>query len=301
MTEASPSTTSMETSGLPRLDIRQRIADIDDLPSLPEMATQILKLRDDADATVEQLVGIVQLDPAMAALVIRYANSPLYGHNNVDSLHDAIFRVLGFETVLFLALGSTLAQTFRLPDKGPLGMQRFWRNAVFSAALVQKLANLHGRRWNMKPGSAYLCALLHNMGYLVLATLFHSEYFWLNKVLDTRPDSPVIEIESQLLGITHAELGVVLADIWRLPAEVCVVIGEHHNLAYQGEYANTVKLVQITDQLLRSHQMSDADSDEISPLLCEQLALDDSEVYLALDDVLESSNTLDSMAKSFNA
>ena len=199
------------------------------------------------------------------------------------------------------ALGNALSQAFHLPEQGPLGIQRFWHNAVYSAALVQKMANTHGRRWNIKPGSAYLCALLHNIGFLVLAMLFESEYFWLNKVLDARTNSPVCEIETQLLGITHAELGFFLAESWHLPAEICVAIGEHHNPEYQGEYANTVRLIQITDQLLRSHQMSDADSDEVSPLLCEQLALEDDEIYLALDDVLESSNTLDAMVKSFGA
>lgn len=284
----------------PKLDLRERISQIDDLPSIPDMALRILELRDDPDATVEQLVEIIQMDPAMAAQVIRYANSPLYGqHGTIDSLQDAIFRVLGFETVLYLALGSALAKAFKLPSDGPFGLKTFWGNAVFSAALVQRVANLHGRELNIKPGAAYLCGLLHNIGYLVLAMLFESEYFWLNKVLTAKPEFPVTAMEYQLLGTSHTELAKLLMESWNLPEEIITVAKEHHNLEYEGDYANTVHLVQVCDQLLRSHNLSDADGSEISLDLCSKLKLDDSELYLAMDDVLESSDMLESMINLF--
>ncbi len=285
----------------PKLDIREQVASLDDLPMIPEMALRILELQDDADATVDQLASIIQMDPALSAQLIRYANSPLYGQrSSVDTLEDAIFRVLGFETVLYIALGSTLSQAFHLPRSGPIGLKTFWQNAVFSAALVQKLASQHQRQWQIKPGTAYLCALLHNIGYLVLATLFESEYFWLNKVIEARPDTAVVEIEKQLLGISHTELGKYLLESWHLPKEIVTVASEHHNLGYEGKHSDTVRLIQVTDQLLRSHKMSDADTDEISTGLCQKLGLDDSEIYLAMDDVLESSSVLNSMAKSFS-
>ena len=284
----------------PKLDLRDRINQIDDLPSIPDMALQLLELRDDPDATVDQLVGIIEHDPAMAAQVIRYANSPLYGQNGtIDSLQDAIFRVLGFETVLYIALGGALSKAFKLPSDGPFGLKVFWGNAVFSAALVQRVANLHGRELNIKPGSAYLCALLHNIGYLVLATLFESEYFWLNKVMTAKPEFPVTAMEYQLLGTSHTELAEILMESWGLPKEIITVAKEHHNIEYEGEHANMVYLVQVCDQLLRSHNLSDADTTEISLELCNKLNLDDSELYLAMDDVLESSDVLESMIRLF--
>jgi len=285
----------------PKLDLRERVDQIEDLPSIPDMALQLLELRDDPDATVEQLVGIIELDPAMSAQVIRYANSPLYGQNGiVDTLQDAIFRVLGFETVLYIALGGALSKAFQLPIDGPFGLKAFWSNAVFSAALAQRVANLHGRELNVKPGTAYLCGLLHNIGYLVLATLFESEYFWLNKVTTAKPEFPVTAMEYQLLGTSHTELAQLLMKSWGLPAEIITVAKEHHNIEYDGEFAQTVHLIQVCDQLLRSHNLSDADSGEISLELCNKLKLDDSELYLAMDDVLESSDVLESMIKIFS-
>ncbi len=292
---------SLDKLSVPKLDIRDQVQQIDDLPAIPEMAIRILELRDDPDATVEQLVEVIQMDPAMTAQVIRYANSPLYTRSGqVDSLQDAIFRVLGYDTVLYLALGSALAQAFTLPANGPLGLKAFWGNAVFSAALVQKLTTQHASDWGIKPGTAYLCALLHNIGTLVLAMLFESEFFWLNKVLQAKPDYPTTLVENQLLGCSHTELGRILMTSWHMPEVIAIASGEHHNLAYEGEYAPVVNLIQVTDQLLRSHQMSDADSDEVSSELCEKLGLAEDELYLAMDDVLESSEVLEAMANSFS-
>jgi HD-like signal output (HDOD) protein len=285
----------------PKLDIRQRVELLEELPVIPEMALQLMELRNDPDATVEQLAEVIKLDPALAAQIIRYANSPLYGqHGQIDELEEAIFRVLGYETVLYIALGSSVAQAFSLPQDGPLGLTRFWRNAVFSAALVHKLAEQHRRELQLKPGSLYLGALLHNIGFLVLASLFESEYFWLNKVLKAKPDLPIIVVERQLLGIDHTELGKMLLTAWHFPEEIIDMAAGHHNLNYAGEHATAVTLIQLTDQLLATHGMSDAASDEVSPELCERLNLQEDALYLAMDDVLAAGDMLDTLAQSFS-
>ncbi len=293
-----PQTESLDRDG-PRLDIRDRVAELDALPVIPQLAQRLLTLRDDPDATVDQLVDVVRLDPGLAALIIRYANSPLYGQHDVDSLDDAIFRVLGFENVLNLALGKALSQAFRLPGVGPLSLAGFWHNAIFSAALMQRLAGQHGRAWQLQPGNAWLCGLVHNIGQLVLATLFEAEYFWLNKAMMAKPEVPAVELETRLLGITHAELGARLMAAWEMPAVLHAVAGEHHNPDYRGEHENMVWLVQVTDQLLRSHNMSDAASDEPNTSLLEKLGLPEEDLYLAMDDVLEAGDVLEAMVKGF--
>ena len=291
--------TEIQEPTAPRMDIRDRVAELDSLPVIPQLARRLLELRDDPDATVEQLVDVVKMDPGLATLIIRYANSPLYGQHDVDNLNDAVFRVLGYENVLNLALGKALSQAFRLPGLGPMGLAAFWHNAIFSAALLQKLATRHGRQWHIQPGNAWLCGLVHNIGYLVLAALFETEYFWLNKALLAKPDVPVMDMETRLLGVTHAELGQRLMEAWDMPAVLHAVAGEHHNPAYQGEHEAMVWLVQVTDQLLRSHNMSDAASDEPDATLLEKLGLPEEELYLAMDDVLEAGDVLEEMVKGF--
>ena len=292
----------MEDENIPELDIRQRIKTIEQLPPIPELALRILKLRDNPDATVEELVDIIMLDPGLSAQIIRYANSPLFGQRgDVKTLDDAIFRVLGFETVMYLALGTAMTQAFKLPDSGPLGLTNFWRNATYSAALMQNLSVLVPRSITIQPGIAYICGLLHNIGFLVLSQLFESEYYWLNKVIMAKPDVPIISIEEQLLGETHVTLGYMLMDAWHMPEEITVTVAEHHNLNYEGPHKQYVSLAQISDQLLKSHNMSDADSDELSTHLYKELGLSDDQLSIAVDDILQSSDVLDTMVNTLSA
>ncbi|MDZ7805412.1 HDOD domain-containing protein [Thiohalophilus sp.] len=281
------------------LYIADKIERIDQLPVIPELALRILKLRDDPDATVEQLVDIIMLDPSLAAQVIRYANSPLFGQRgHVKTLDDAIFRVLGFETVMYLAIGNSMAGAFRFPESGKLGLNHFWRSATYSAALMQNVAEQIKRDKKLQPGIAYLCGLTHNIGFLVLAQLFPENYHWLNNALNSHYGEPVIALEEELLGITHAHLGVRLMEEWQMPGELQAVAGHHHNLNYQGEFADYVWLTQITDQLLKRHELSDADSDELATMLYQQLGLSESDLNNALDDILQSADVLDTMVRS---
>ncbi len=284
------------------LHINERVKNLTSLPVLPGLTTQILQLRNNRHATVEQLADIITQEPAMAAQIIRYANSAMFGHRgNVKTLSDAIFRVLGFEAVMHLALGMSMSKAFKLPKQGPLGQQQLWQNATYSAALCQKLASCTDWEHRLQPGLAYLVGLLHNIGFLALGQLFEHEYSWLNKVVESEPDSPITLIENRLLGSDHTELGNILMSGWHMPEELTITVKQHHNLDYTGEHENYVWLAQLSDQLLKTHGMSDADHDEITPALYKKLGIPEEQIYISLDEVFQGKETLDEMTLALSA
>lgn len=292
---------SQDQDDEPRLDLRTQLQHLDKLPVMPDLAVKILRLRNDPEATVEQLVEIVALEPILSAQVIRYANSALFGQHGIDSLEDAIFRVLGFETVVHLAFGMAIGKTFSMPEHGPLNQNQFWQNAVYSAALVQKLASFMPKSIQPPAGLTYLTGLLHNLGYLVLGALFETEYFWLNKMLAAKPEIPVVQTERQLLGLTHMDLGAWLMQAWHMPEEIIKVVAEHHNPDYRGAHAIYVDLVMLADRLLKTHNMSDAETDEIPADLLLRLGLSEETVFLTMDEVLQGSPALKEMVNAMQA
>lgn len=288
-----------ETCGMPKLDIREQLKNIQNLPVMPDIALRIMEIKNNPDANIDQLVDVVSMDVSIAAQVMRYANSALFGQRGkVKTLNDAVFRVLGYENVLHMVLGTAMARAFKLPKNGPLGADTYWQNATYSASLVQKLSRELDESLGVKPGLAYLCGLLHNIGYLVLGSLFPSEYFWFNKVLSAKKDTPVIEIEQRLLGITHIELGEQLMQLWNMPEEIISVIAHHHQIDYEGEHESYVRLLMLADQILKGHNMSDADTDEVSEVLCSQLGISDEQTYEAMDEILQCGKELDVIIKS---
>jgi HD-like signal output (HDOD) protein len=244
----------------------------------------------------------VEKDASLAAQITRYANSPLFGmHGKIKTLHDAIFRVLGYETTLYLSLGISMGRCFNLPEQGPLGSKQFWQHATYSAALCQKLATLMPKACRVQPGIAYLAGLLHDIGMLVLAQIFEKEFQWLNKMAQSQSHEPLSVLEGRLLGTTHMQLGEWLMQHWGLPREMATVTAQHHNPDYSGYGVMYVQLVGLVDRLLKTHGLSDADSEDVPSQLFEQLGLNEDEVYEAIDQVVQGSEVLDSMVTSLCA
>ena len=156
----------------PAQDIEREISLARNRPAMPEAAPHLLRLRNDAHATIAGLGAILARDPGLGAQIVRYAGSAYYGYRGpVESIEQAI-RVLGFETVLNMALGMAAGRGLRIPPDGPIGLHAFWRHAVYSAALCQGLASLAPRQLGLQPGLAWLAGLLHNLGYLLLGQRF---------------------------------------------------------------------------------------------------------------------------------
>lgn len=299
-----PATTikHLETEEGLETDLLERIKHIDKLPVLPETAQKLLLLKDDPKGTVTQLVTIIERDVSLAAQITRYANSALFGMNGkIKTLQDAIFRVLGYETALYLSLGISMGRCFKLPDNGPLGSKQFWQHATYSAALCQKLAVLMPKSCRVQPGIAYLTGLLHDIGMLVMAQLFTKEFNWLNKMASTQSHEPIGLLEERLLGTTHMQLGEWLMTHWGLPREMVTVAANHHNTDYSGFASMYVQLVGMVDRLLKTHGLSDADTEDVPELLFEQLGLEEAEVYEAIDQIVEGSAVLDSMVATLSA
>lgn len=280
----------------------EQLKNITHLPSMPTIASNLLALRGNPDGTVDDMVRILSHDPALTAQVLRYANSALFGYSGqIANLHDAIFRVLGYETVLYMSFGAALGRAFKLPQTGRLSMSAFWQQATHRAALCQQLALRMPAHTRPTSSIAYITGLLHNIGIVLMGNLFQAEFDWLNKMLSSRPEQSLITTEQNLFGCTHSTIGKFVMEQWNMPSEITHVVGEHHTADYNGEQATYVWLAQLAGQALQPHGLSDSDDDTISEQLCRQLGLNQQDVSSALDIILEESGALKAMADTLCA
>ncbi|MBI1194312.1 MAG: HDOD domain-containing protein [Gammaproteobacteria bacterium] len=283
----------------PLLDLRQRIAGLEQLPPMPEMTAKVLKLSGDPDAEIKDLVKIIELDPSLAALVMRYASSPFFAYGGkIDSVFTAVTRVLGFNTVMNLALGATAARAFKIPRNVPLGLDAHWQHAIFSAALAQALSAALPSETRPPAGLAYLAGLLHNFGHLILGHLFRQEFLILNKFVTASPERSIVDIEKETLGATHGEVGAWLLESWHLPEEIVVSTLFHHDENYQGEHAVYAHLVMLTDGLLKTFGMGEGDYVGPPPCALEYLGISEYQATTIANRIMEECNALESMALS---
>lgn len=289
-----------EKSNGPLLDIRKRIKRLEKLPPMPEMTQKVLQLSSNPQADVKELVQVVELDPSLAAQVMRYASSPFFSYQGkVDSVHTAITRVLGYNTVMNLALGATAARPFRIARNVPLGMDAFWRHAVYSAALTQALSNAVPDEIRPPAGMAYLAGLLHNFGHLLMGHLFKQEFLVLNKFITKYPDKPIELIERRVLGADHGVIGAWLMQAWQLPEEIVIATREHHNESYQGIHSVYPQLVFLADRLLKMHGIGDAVDPDTPMAVLDSLGLGEYKAMSIATRVMEGSEVLEHMATQF--
>jgi len=286
-----------ESLSPPRLDIRKRIAQFNRLPGMPDLPGRILAIRNNANSTVDDLIPVIENNLLLSAQILRYSNSAMFKPvEPITSLRDAVCRVLGYETAVHFCLAYSLGRVFKLPAKGRLGHENYWKHAIYSAALAQQLAAIIPRDRRPHSGLIYACGLLHDVGFQVINLFFKHEFAWLNKLVTANPNNSILNMEQQLLGASHNEIGEWLLQSWNIPAEICITVAQHHNLDYRGPYAEYALLLNLCERLLKMHGMSDSDTDEIPRSLLRKLGLDEEEVFVITDEVLQGGEVLTEMA-----
>jgi len=172
----------------------------------------------------KHLADIIGSDVALAASVMKVANSPALGMGRrVRTVPDALL-VLGLKLTIHTIAAIVLQRIFpNVPH-----LERFWdsasRCARVSRWLVLQLRYSH----TINPDDAYTFGLFRDCGIPVLMIPF-PDYAGILAEANSNPAATFTAIEHDALGISHADLGADLATDWRLPEEVALAIRRHHD------------------------------------------------------------------------
>ena len=202
----------------------QMVAKIDDLPTIPAVANQILQLLDQPDVQIEEIADLMLSDQVMTARVMKLLNSPVYKPSHeITSLKRALVY-LGLRHVRELALTTSLIGAFE-KDTGAFEISSFWEHSFGTGMVSKVIAKLVGYKDLEK---AYISGIIHNLGVVFLSAYMRDEF---KSVLDAIKDKPVKLIDEEIkhFGTSHCEIGLCMARKWNFPEAYCEVIGYHHN------------------------------------------------------------------------
>jgi len=193
------------------------------LPSLPAVARQVIALGERETVTVDEFTTILSADPALAARVVKTANSALYARSfPARTIREAVL-VLGLRSVRALALGFSLVRTSRRGSTRFFDYERFWERCVDAACVARTLATVVGH-WHGE--EAFLGGLVHEIGVLALAE-YDAQQFPRIFAEVSGSRSRLSEAEREAYGFDHAALGAALCERWALPAEVVAAVRWH--------------------------------------------------------------------------
>lgn len=189
------------------------------LPPLPATAQEILTCFGDEFIDADKVTAVVEGDPGICAKLLGLSNSAYFGlAEPVNSIGEAISRVLGVDTVRSLVLAMAIQRTFNRNSCPGFNTERFWMQALLTAECCKKIAALDGDVEDDVRDLAYSAGLCHNLGLLALV---HLEPSRTNAVLTahretTEPNSLASLLDDEL-STDHRIMTAEVARTWSLP------------------------------------------------------------------------------------
>lgn len=213
-------------STITRLTVEEVAAAVADLPPMPSSVAEVIAACDDPAMTVGALTQVVLRDQGLTAGILKLANSSFYGHRRRVTTASEAVVLLGFAAVKSLAISShgSRLMTAPLPAYG-LSRGELWRHSLAVAFTARRLAV----EVQLAPvEQAFVAGLLHDIGKTVLAGYMEHAFEEVSRIAGER-ELPVHEVERQLLGFDHAELGARVGAAWGFPPELEEAIRHHHS------------------------------------------------------------------------
>jgi putative nucleotidyltransferase with HDIG domain len=220
--------TSVNMTDAPSLEEKPLRSQIDDeitsgraAPQvMPEIGARVREITQKDNYSLGDLTEAIERGPALAARVLRYANSAAYaGLTDITDLHQAVTR-LGARMVESIAVAAATRELYKAnSEEEKQQMEAIWKHSVAAGETGRAIARELG---SDRPEEVFLTCLLHDVGRVVILRALSA--------IEQRRGAPVAEgLRREVLDSLHAECGANLLETWAVPARIRDAVLHHHH------------------------------------------------------------------------
>ena len=210
--------------------VKRVVSNVRNLPTPPIVFHQIQKVINDPNVSAEQIASILSEDPAMSVKVLRLTNSAFYGlSREVESVKHAVV-IIGLEAIKNLVLSASVLDMFKGKSIDSDYQEKFWRHSLSTAFACRLIANKYRNNIMIDGDAAFSAGLLHDVGKMVLSCFLDEEHKQFKEARESNATSLDHEIEYELFGFTHADIGAYLGEQWKIPQKLTEAINDHHGV-----------------------------------------------------------------------
>ncbi len=220
------------------------VARVREISSFPAVAIRVIEIVSHPESTIGDLKSIVESDPSLTARLLQTVNSAANGlDRRVATVHDAILY-LGFNHVRSLAAAVSVAELFKSKENsGSYRRMGLWRHMLSVAITARKIALRCGQE---RFEEAFLCGVLHDLGIVLFDQYLHESFREVAGQL--APGRSLCEVEREVHGFDHTQLGAAVGRRWQLPECVLQTIRHHHDSTHcTGEEQTLVQIVEVAN------------------------------------------------------
>lgn len=230
-----------------RLSLSELVGKVEEIPVFPKTITQIMDVLEDDKSDAKDLEREIMKDQGLTAKILKLANSAYYGvSRNIKSVSEATV-LLGFQAIRSMVLATTVGKVLvkELPGYA-LGEAELWHQSQICAITARVIAKKIKFR---KPDQVYTAGLLRDIGKVILDHYMKEQYILIVETVSDNTKS-FIEVEEELLGYNHAEVGAKIGEKWLLPEELIEAIRYHHTPEKATINKKMTAMIHIADGLV---------------------------------------------------
>ncbi len=206
--------------------IQSILMDVSGIPSVPILYNKIKEKMQETDVTIQDIAALIETDVGLSSKILQIVNSSDMGlAHRVTNVAQAA-SVLGLDNIRNLVL---MAEVFQPADEVVMpdnfDIDSLWNHSLKVAKYARTIAENETSDAKIHEDS-FTAGLLHDIGQIILANRRPEEF---GRAIRESIDEevPLIEKELDIIGATHAEIGGLLLELWRLPDPIVEAITFH--------------------------------------------------------------------------
>lgn len=199
------------------------------IPTIPLTLMKINHICASPDGSAREASEAIAKDPAIAAKILRLVNSSFYALRNPVGDISLACSILGLRVIKNLVLQATVLESFRTgPELEDFEPAELWDHSFKTGIAAQRLVEHSKIDFGLSKEEAYTCGLVHDVGKMILLQDQPDEFIDALRLSKQR-SIPIAKAEAELFGFSHAHVGGLLAERWKLSPALQKAITYHHS------------------------------------------------------------------------
>ena len=224
--------------------LREFVGQISSLPSRPAVySTLVSRLAKDT-TSAREVAEVLEQDLALSAKLLQIVNSAFFAlPRRITRIEDAV-AYLGFRAIRDMTLSASVFGT--AAETRGVSLESLQRHALLVGGLARRVV-----KDRHQADDALAAGMLHDIGILILASRLPNR---LERTIGKLREKPALlrDVERELWGVTHADLGAYLLGLWGLPYPIVEAVAYHHHPTVVPQRGlDVLAAVHIADSLVR--------------------------------------------------
>ena len=195
--------TSTNSNSAP-LAVDKLVLKIQELPAIPGIVADALRILDDPGSSAVEIGEVVQRDQALATKSLRVVNSAAFGFNRrIETIREALVMI-GVRRIRGMVSAMATSGLFAKGIPGLVEPKFLWAHSLATSIWASEIID-YRKIWTAQ--SAIIGALLHDLGVVILCQHATDRYRTVLEMVRTE-QAQLSDIEQRELGTTQPLWGL---------------------------------------------------------------------------------------------